>query len=77
MRTTHHLFSCVTLTLTMALPITLHAEEKVELNPRVQPETIRDLMWVWATPNMDSEGEHTLATWAGANTTEKMQLLGL
>ena len=34
-------------------------------------------MWVWATPNMDSEGEHTLATWAGANTTEKMQLLGL
>ena len=34
-------------------------------------------MWVWATPNMDSEGGHTLATWAGANTTEKMQLLGL
>jgi len=77
MRTTHHLFSCATLTLTMALPITLHAEEKVELNPRVQPETIRDLMWVWATPSHTKEGEHTLATWAEANAVQKMQLFNL
>ena len=77
MRKFHHLLACGGFLFAVALPTLLPAEEKIEFNPRVQPETIRDLMWVWATPNMDSEGEHTLATWAGANTTEKMQLLGL
>jgi hypothetical protein len=77
MRTKHHLLFCFGFVLAIGHPFALSAEDEIELNPRVKPQVMRDIMWVWSTPEMDQEGEHTLATWAFANTVQKMQLLNL
>ena len=77
MRTKHHLLFCFGFVLAIGPPFALSAEDEIELNPRVKPQVMRDIMWVWSTPEMDQEGEHTLATWASANTVQKMQLLNL
>ena len=55
----------------------LPAEEKIELNARVKPQVIRDIMWVWNTHDNDTPGEHTLATYARANAVQKMGLLNI
>ena len=39
------------------------------------PKTIRDIVWLWATPSRDKPGEHTVATYAQANAVQKAKLL--
>ena len=37
--------------------------------------TIRDIIWLWATPGMDKPGEHTVATYAQADGAQKAKIL--
>ncbi len=39
-------------------------------------KTIRDLFWVWATPERATPGDHTLATFAEASAPQRAALLG-
>ncbi len=41
-----------------------------------KPKVVRDLLWVWATPERSTPGEHTLATFAAANAPQRVALLG-
>ena len=53
----------------------LPAADRHELNARVRPQVIRDIMWLWNTHDMDTPGEHTLATYAQADANQKMSML--
>ena len=38
-------------------------------------KTIREIIWLWATPNMDQPGEHGVATYAHADGAQKARIL--
>ncbi len=49
---------------------TLHAQ------PKQQPPTVRDALWVWGTPELAKPGGHTAASFAQASPAERARILG-
>ena len=41
------------------------------------PKRLKDCLWVWGNPEMTTEGEHTVATFAQASPAERVKLLGV
>ena len=75
--TSSHLLSLILCTCNISHFTVLSAEDRIELNSRVTPRFVRDIMWVWNTYDRAQPDEHTLATYAEANATQKMQLLNI
>ena len=63
------------LSLTLALCAAL-ADLATAQEP-TQPQTIRDLLWVWGNPEMAKPGEQTLATFTQASSAGRARLLGV
>jgi len=42
-----------------------------------QPQSVRDALWVWATPERAKPGEHTVASFASASSAQQARILGV
>lgn len=42
-----------------------------------KPRQVRDILWVWGNPEMETPGTHTIATFAQASPAERARLLGV
>jgi hypothetical protein len=53
-----------------------YADEAPTVARGAAGKTIRDILWLWATPGRDKPGEHGVATYADADGAQKARILG-
>ncbi len=72
MRSYSHQIALLAVVIFFGISLDINAADKQHT-----PKRLKDCLWVWGNPEMTTEGEHTLATFAQAGPAERAKLLGV